>query len=58
MDLVGGANDVSFVEAAESMDETGFRSRGRDLHSGPERGEFTSTPFMIFFTSSSNLRVN
>jgi len=46
MESAGGANDISFAEAAESMDETGFRSRGRDLHSGPEKGKFT---FEFFF---------
>ncbi len=50
MDLVGGASDLSFVEAVESMDETGYRSRGRDLNSGPEKGKNSHLPNYNFYT--------
>ena len=37
MDYLGGASD--FAEEL-GFDETGIRPRGRDLHSGPEKGNF------------------
>ncbi len=36
-DMLGGASDIS-----EGYDETGIRPRGRDLHSGPEKGNLKS----------------
>jgi hypothetical protein len=42
-DDLGGASDDRHVEdvarEVEGTDETGFRGRGRDLNSGPEKGE-------------------
>lgn len=33
------SSDNDFIDVTSGVDEAGFRSRGRDLNSGPERGK-------------------
>jgi hypothetical protein len=40
----GGASDVA---EEVGYDETGIRPRGRDLHSGPEKGNFHFSTFSL-----------
>jgi hypothetical protein len=40
----GGASDVA---EEVGYDETGIRPRGRDLHSGPEKGNFHFSAFSL-----------
>ncbi len=40
----GGASDVA---EEVGYDETGIRPRGRDLHSGPEKGNFYFSTFSL-----------